>query len=1167
MACKKIRAGGAVRLSPVSRKLAGFLASCAAALFFLAISATEAAAGTATIERSGAAVTFYRNGADDFDLENSAYPGGIVFANWFGGAKPTYRFFIPPPVTGSAKLVRFRLEIRGQGGWAGTFDEVRVGAAGNFFIASNPSSSDEGTYVLMNRTDANMDDFVAVADSGSIGYYVDVEMDLTSWSAHYDLDWIRLTYEYSGVSDEVLDGWQTAYSAYRMFSVFDEKIVDGAWGNLGGEQFFEGCRWAISFAQNLNGLDGNVVDVVRSSGDLIESLSTLYVLLSNMFDPIEFLLANPGFPYDTGQCLSDAANDLAALAQTWRNVGFDGITEAEKTTIYNALIAAKAETEDLKAELNSGFYAAHDVYQSRGSGDRGDGYGDITAEKVMRSYTPLMRYARTVYKDDIWTYSTTEDPPLLESDSYVPQLINELSATAAQYATSHIVIAPSTPMGPALFPYGDTVTFATGGAACSEDHAVEYRFDWGDGSYSLWGSASRGNQYDWSDVYTVKAQARCTSNTSIVSAWSGGLVVRAYGCELTPTCWEGTDASSDTVGLHSMGSTVSYTISDNATWLSVSPSSGTSTGPDDPQWHTVSYSTSGLSLGAYQAIITVHGFSNELSWLVTLTVTPAPPAVDFPDASLEAVVRDTLGIAAPTPITPADMQGLTELEAEMRGISNIQGLQHATNLTRLWLGEGQISDLTPLAGLDSLVLLELRWHQVSDLTPLAGLTNLTWLYLDDNQISDISPLAGLTNLDELWLDHNQISDISAVAGLTNLPGLHLSDNQISDISAVAGLGNLTRLHLSVNQISDISAVAGLTNLTRLYLSDNQISDISAVAGLTNLNSLRLSSNQIEIMNLSSADLSSLRYFSIEDNPLTDVLLADATLSQTVFNVLMGGGGLGAGIAELPGVLTLDMSGVDFAGIPDLSAMYGMDDLEELFLSGATNLDGAQVLSLTNELDSLAWLDVTSLWDSFDAATQVALNSWGALEGNTLVGPAMAPIVSWHMVATHGGVNVVLVLDEGYIDSRTVPSLVLRLNFDVPLDPTTIVPGAVSLHGQVGGDLSGLLSSLTLENGGTTLAVSLATGLPNADRYAFTLSDTVRTADGREIGGQKSLTIGALQGDVNKDGVVSNADILATRAWAAQLVAEASAQYDVNCSGIITGADMLTVRQHLGTELP
>jgi len=136
------------------------------------------------------------------------------------------------------------------------------------------------------------------------------------------------------------------------------------------------------------------------------------------------------------------------------------------------------------------------------------------------------------------------------------------------------------------------------------------------------------------------------------------------------------------------------------------------------------------------------------------------------------------------------------------------------------------------------------------------------------------------------------------------------------------------------------------------------------------------------MNLSGADLASLESFSIANNPLTNVILADATLSQRAFNTLM------TSIAQSPGVLTIDMSGVDFINVSDLSVMYWvylyMPALEELSLAGATNLDGGQVLLLTAELASLAWLDVTGLWGSFDVGTQSALDAWDAVEGNVLV---------------------------------------------------------------------------------------------------------------------------------------------------------------------------------------
>lgn len=381
--------------------------------------------------------------------------------------------------------------------------------------------------------------------------------------------------------------------------------------------------------------------------------------------------------------------------------------------------------------------------------------------------------------------------------------------------------------------------------------------------------------------------------------------------------------------------------------------------------------------------------------------------VTFPDANLEAKVRATLSIPAPTPITDTNMQTMGSFYADSSGISDLRGLEHAVNLFKLLLPANQINDISPVSGLTDLINLQLHGNQVDDISAIAGLTKLialdlchneisdisavsgltqlTYLHSYSNQISDISALSGLTSLDSLALGTNQIGDISPIAGLTSLTTLSLHTNQVNDISAVGGLTNLNKLYLFNNQISDISAVSGLTNLTYLDLGYNEISDISAVAGLTNLTYLSLCRNQIETMSFCHSDLSSLENFHIAGNPLTEVLLADATLSQTTFNAFMDGRGTNyTGIAELTGVLSLDMSGVDFAGISDLSEMYTMDDLESLLLAGATNLDGSQVVSLIFELNSLDRLDVRGLWNNFDGATQCTLNAWDAAEGNMLI---------------------------------------------------------------------------------------------------------------------------------------------------------------------------------------
>jgi hypothetical protein len=71
---------------------------------------------------------------------------------------------------------------------------------------------------------------------------------------------------------------------------------------------------------------------------------------------------------------------------------------------------------------------------------------------------------------------------------------------------------------------------------------------------------------------------------------------------LYPSCTQGQNASSQSFEIwNSGGGTLSYSISDNVSWLSCSPTSGTSTGEHDTI--TVNYNTSGLSAGNHTTTI------------------------------------------------------------------------------------------------------------------------------------------------------------------------------------------------------------------------------------------------------------------------------------------------------------------------------------------------------------------------------------------------------------------------------------------------------------------------------------------------------------------------------------------------------------------------------------
>ncbi len=218
--------------------------------------------------------------------------------------------------------------------------------------------------------------------------------------------------------------------------------------------------------------------------------------------------------------------------------------------------------------------------------------------------------------------------------------------------------------------------------------------------------------------------------------------------------------------------------------------------------------------------------------------------VTIADANLRAVIADSLGKARNAPITREEMTTLTRIDALNKGIRNLTGLEHATNLRWLnlgservndaWVNSNDISDLSPLANLTNLRLLGLGRNSISDISALSRLTNLTWMTLYKNNIRDISALSNLTNLEILYLWGNSISSISALSRLTNLIELYIGSVDISDISSLSNLTNLTDLFLDRNSISSLTALSRLTNLTRLNLYNNSISDISPLVANTGL---------------------------------------------------------------------------------------------------------------------------------------------------------------------------------------------------------------------------------------------------------------------------------------------------------------------------------------------
>ena len=147
---------------------------------------------------------------------------------------------------------------------------------------------------------------------------------------------------------------------------------------------------------------------------------------------------------------------------------------------------------------------------------------------------------------------------------------------------------------------------------------------------------------------------------------------------------------------------------------------------------------------------------------------PAGGGIHIPDTNLRRAIAGMLNKPANTPITQAEMEGLTRpLRAANTSITDLTGLEFAVNLKTLILSDNNISDISPLRDLTHLIALAIDGNPISDIAPLEDLTHLKTLILSENQISDIAPLRNLTNLEVLRL-------IDATGGFENLRGEQLA---------------------------------------------------------------------------------------------------------------------------------------------------------------------------------------------------------------------------------------------------------------------------------------------------------------------------------------------------------------------------------------------------------
>src|SRR5207244_559089 len=127
-----------------------------------------------------------------------------------------------------------------------------------------------------------------------------------------------------------------------------------------------------------------------------------------------------------------------------------------------------------------------------------------------------------------WTAGGARNVKAQARSSVHTSIVSAYSSVLTVTITAESVTAPTKPTGPTSGTTNTPYTFSTGGSVDNAGDSVQYYFDWGDGTNSGWlpvGTKSATKSWTTGATRTVKAQARCSIHTSVVSAYSTGLTV------------------------------------------------------------------------------------------------------------------------------------------------------------------------------------------------------------------------------------------------------------------------------------------------------------------------------------------------------------------------------------------------------------------------------------------------------------------------------------------------------------------------------------------------------------------------------------------------------------------------------------------------------------------
>ena len=236
---------------------------------------------------------------------------------------------------------------------------------------------------------------------------------------------------------------------------------------------------------------------------------------------------------------------------------------------------------------------------------------------------------------------------------------------------------------------------------------------------------------------------------------------------------------------------------------------------------------------------------------VTVYFNPPGDTIFIPDANLQRILATAFGLEDTNQFIPSShFSTLTELDAPLSSITNLNGLEHCVNLKQLSLEYNNINNIDILSSLNQLSYLALSFNQIDDISSLEELINLDEVYLDNNRIKNIQSLVDNDGIDSdsdyLLLTHNPLSNVSMTHLIPQLESRNVtvSADYIDNVIAFSDPNLEGLIRAKLDQPIELLTTTNTSSLKDLDAQNSGITNLDGLNDLKNLNELNISFNPL-----------------------------------------------------------------------------------------------------------------------------------------------------------------------------------------------------------------------------------------------------------------------------------------------------------------------------------